>query len=123
MCGGGGAYPLLVIAMRTYIMGIVPGFGAVSLRVRGLGRVLCMRAILHASLLRSMTVLAPRRPTVLAAYFCDVFALACWIRYDSSGVTRDTKLKFMTDGILLREIQEVNHHDAPTARAHVIMDF
>jgi HrpA-like RNA helicase len=31
-----------------------------------------------------------------------------WVcgRYDSKGVTKETKVKFMTDGILLREIQE-----------------
>lgn len=40
------------------------------------------------------------------------FALKCFVtmffRYDASGVTKDTRIKFMTDGILLREIQEVS---------------
>ena len=39
----------------------------------------------------------------VAGLTCGVLTLC---RYDSSGVTKDTRIKFMTDGILLREIQE-----------------
>jgi hypothetical protein len=38
----------------------------------------------------------------------EACGLCGWMhRYDASGVTKDTRIKFMTDGILLREIQEV----------------
>lgn len=47
---------------------------------------------------------------ICVVFYCFVFfdsEVSYQIRFDRKTVTENTKIKFMTDGILLKELQEV----------------